>query len=114
MVTGLRRGELTGLKWQDVDFENLQIDVQRSVVDQVVGRCKTEASQKPVPMDGALATVLHYWRADVVPSARRLGLRQPENARPTTVLAGNTAEMLCAARSKEHWHQKANRLALVP
>ncbi len=35
MVTGLRRGELTGLKWKDIDFENLQIDVQRSVVDQV-------------------------------------------------------------------------------
>ena len=51
MVTGLRRGELAGLKWQDIDFANLQIDVQRSVVNQVVGRCKTEASQKPVPID---------------------------------------------------------------
>lgn len=33
MVTGLRRGELDGLKWQDVDFQQLQIDVQRSVVN---------------------------------------------------------------------------------
>ena len=38
MVTGLCRGELAGLKWQDIDFANLQIYVQRSVVDQVVGR----------------------------------------------------------------------------
>jgi hypothetical protein len=46
MVTGLRRGELAGLKWADIDFLNLQINVTRSVVDQHVGKCKTEISQK--------------------------------------------------------------------
>jgi integrase len=61
MTTGLRRGELAGLKWQDIDFENMQIDVNRSVVSQVVGRCKTEASQKPVPMDGCTAQLLQSW-----------------------------------------------------
>jgi integrase len=61
MTTGLRRGELAGLKWKDIDFENMQIDVNRSVVSQVVGRCKTEASQKPVPMDGCTAQLLQSW-----------------------------------------------------
>ncbi len=61
MSTGLRRGELTGIKWGDIDFENLLIDVQRSVVDQVVGRCKTEASQKPVPLDAYTAQDLRAW-----------------------------------------------------
>ena len=61
MTTGLRRGELAGLKWQDIDFESMQIDVNRSVVSQVVGRCKTEASQKPVPMDGCTAQLLQSW-----------------------------------------------------
>lgn len=42
---GFVAAKLAGLKWQDIDFENLQIDVQRSVVDQVVGLCKTEASR---------------------------------------------------------------------
>ena len=51
MATGLRRGELCGIKWRDIEFENLLIDVRRSVVNQVVGRCKTETSQKPVPLD---------------------------------------------------------------
>ena len=45
MVTGLRRGELAGLKWEDIDLLNLQINVSRSVVDQHVGKCKTEVSQ---------------------------------------------------------------------
>ena len=61
MATGLRRGELTGIKWGDLDFANLLIDVQRSVVDQVVGRCKTEASQKPVPLDEHTAQDLLAW-----------------------------------------------------
>lgn len=61
MATGLRRGELAGLKWQDIDFENLQVDVNKSVVSQVVGRCKTEASQKPVPLDEYTAQDLLAW-----------------------------------------------------
>ncbi len=47
--TGLRRSELFALKWKDVDFAAEHISVTRSIVNQVVGTCKTEASQKPVP-----------------------------------------------------------------
>jgi len=36
--------------------------VTRSIVFQVVGPCKTEASQKPVPLDPRLAEALHTWR----------------------------------------------------
>jgi integrase len=61
--TGLRVGELLGLKWSDVDFENEQLHVTRSVVDQVVGDCKTEPSQKPVPLDSFLAQELLTWRS---------------------------------------------------
>jgi len=61
MVTGLRRGELTGIQWGDIDFANLLIDVRRSVVDQVVGRCKTEASQKQLPIDEYTARDLLDW-----------------------------------------------------
>jgi integrase len=61
MVTGLRRGELAGLKWADIDFLNLQINVSRSVVEQHVGRCKTEVSQKPVPIDEYIAADLLEW-----------------------------------------------------
>jgi integrase len=56
--TGLRRGELIGLQWQDVDFESLVIHVRRSVVMMVEGAPKTEASAKDVPLDAALAESL--------------------------------------------------------
>ena len=61
MVTGLRRSELAGLKWEDVDFLDLHINVTRSVVDQHVGKCKTEVSQKPVPIDEWIAADLLEW-----------------------------------------------------
>ncbi len=61
--TGLRRGELIGLRWEDVDFENLVLHVRRSVVFMVEGVPKTEASQKDVPLDAQLAEGLWAWRS---------------------------------------------------
>jgi integrase len=64
MVTGLRRGELAGLKWKDFDAQRLVLSVTRSVVDQQVGKCKTEASRKPVPIDQYIAQDLLEWRRE--------------------------------------------------
>src|SRR5216683_5392948 len=60
--TGLRRGELIGLRWQDVDFENLVLHIRRSVVAMVEGAPKTEASLKDVPLDAQTAESLWAWR----------------------------------------------------
>jgi integrase len=51
-----------GLKWSDVDFAAGEIRLSRAEVHQHVGDMKTEASQKPVPMDGALLEALQDWR----------------------------------------------------
>jgi hypothetical protein len=48
-ASGLRRSEPLALKWSDVDFDELQINVRRSIYLNVVGKCKTAASRKPVP-----------------------------------------------------------------
>lgn len=61
-VTGLRRGELFGLKWQDIDFADAEIRIVRSVVDQVEGPPKTLASRRPIPMSSELASALANWR----------------------------------------------------
>lgn len=61
-VTGLRRGELVGLKWDDIDFENGKIHIRRSLVDQIEGEPKTEASKRPIPLEPALAFALETWK----------------------------------------------------
>lgn len=61
VATDLRRSELFALKWKDVDFNSKQIYVTRSIVQNVVGICKTESSQKPVPAHDDLLETLREW-----------------------------------------------------
>jgi integrase len=64
MTLGLRRGELAGLCWCDIDFQNLTVAVQRSLVDQHVGKCKTEVSRKLMPLDRFTAADLMAWQGE--------------------------------------------------
>ena len=63
-LTGIRRSELMGLQWHDLDFIGRKINIMRSVVDQAIGKCKTEASRKPVVMDENIAQALIAWRQE--------------------------------------------------
>lgn len=59
--SGLRRGELIGLQWTDIDFAKKQMNVIRSVVEMVPGNVKTEASKKAVPLDDFMIEELLAW-----------------------------------------------------
>ena len=61
-TTGLRRGELIGLRWGDISFEANQASVIRSVWRNVEGNTKTEASRKPVPLHPAVLDELRRWK----------------------------------------------------
>jgi integrase len=60
--TGLRQSELFGLKWGAINFAQGTMSVTRSVVYGVVGPCKTESSQKPVPVHPTVSEALAKWR----------------------------------------------------
>jgi len=87
--TGLRMSELFGLKWKDVDFRTSEVSVIRSIVMQVTGPCKTEASQKPIPLDSYLAEALRVWQQhsrfkrpeDWIFASPRVNGRNPVNRR---------------------------------
>ena len=61
-VTGLRKSEVVGLKWVDIDFEHSTLYVRRSVVDGRIGPPKTQASKLALPLSPALAYALNQWR----------------------------------------------------
>ena len=56
--TGLRACEIAGLKWGNINWRKLVIDVRNGVVAGRENTTKTEASEKPLPLDPALATAL--------------------------------------------------------
>ena len=64
--SGLRVGELLGLKWEDVDFKKNLIHIRRSIVKQKIGPPKTEASQKPIPLNQELAKALRLWKMKTI------------------------------------------------
>jgi integrase len=68
VTTGLRRSELLALKWSDVDFSSLELNVVRSIYLRIVGNCKTEASRKPVPLDAHVAADLWLWKRASIPT----------------------------------------------
>ena len=61
-TSALRRSELRGLKWEDLDFEGLWLRLRRGLVRKEVTKMKTKASRKGVPMNPELAEILLTWR----------------------------------------------------
>lgn len=59
---GLRRGELLALKWSDIDFKEMTIDVNKAVKKTAsgyaIGEPKNEASKAAVPFDDELKELL--------------------------------------------------------
>jgi hypothetical protein len=73
-LAGMRRSELMGLEWCDLNFFEMRINIVRPVVDQVVGNCKTEVSRKPFVMDEHIASAHGMATGKHVHNSHRFGL----------------------------------------
>jgi integrase len=75
--TGLRQGELLGLKWEEVDLEGTKLSVRRSlkVTDQglVLGPTKNKASCRSVPLNRSAVAALKVHRLRQNEERLRLG-----------------------------------------
>ncbi|TAM79570.1 MAG: site-specific integrase [Acidobacteria bacterium] len=63
---GLRVSELLGLRWGDIDLNNLTVKIQRGVVGGDVNPTKTDASESALPLDPDLAEALLQHKARAV------------------------------------------------
>ncbi len=63
--TGLRIGEILGLRWQDVDFGQRKLTVAQAIYRGTVGTPKTKGSKRSVPLSERLLAALasHYSRS---------------------------------------------------
>ena len=66
-TAGLQRGELAGLQWQDVDFGNMTISIERNVVHTtksgtVVNTPKTANSVRTIPLFPKVAALLQEYK----------------------------------------------------
>lgn len=63
VMTGLRRGEICGLKWSDIDFEDKKLRIERSVAVKKgggvsIGETKTQTGTRNIFMPPSVAQVL--------------------------------------------------------
>ncbi len=67
MCLGLRASELVGLQWGDFDWKNRYVTIQRGVVIGRVDEVKTRYSNKAIPLDPVLASMLLAYRRQAGP-----------------------------------------------
>jgi integrase len=79
---GLRVSEITALKWEDLEVDDRQLLVQRSVVNGRVDDVKTEYSRDHVPIHGSLLEVLLAWAKDCPPTKGGWMFPSPLTDRP--------------------------------
>lgn len=62
LQTGLRAGELSGLKWKDVDWDNRMLNVERSVnvinCELIVGEPKSKSGHRKIPLTEEAVEIL--------------------------------------------------------
>jgi integrase len=78
VLCGLRRGEIIGLKWEDIDFGNGSFFVRRSVYNEkgvgtVPGNTKNYTSMRQLELPGTITPILRGIRAEQ--AERRLKLQ---------------------------------------
>ena len=71
VMTGLRRGEICGIKWSDIDFNEGTLCIKRSVSTKEgggvsIGETKTGAGVRTITMPPSVATLLWKKRSDAI------------------------------------------------
>ena len=78
MATGMRRGELLGLKWSDVDWDKQTVNVSQNVIYTrkegiIVGTPKTKSSIRTIALPPTALDVLKEYKAYQAQERLRLG-----------------------------------------
>ena len=82
--TGMRRGEILGLKWQDIDFEEKTINVRRQLTNTENGTChdlplKTEKAKRTIFISDEVIAALERQRQRIKDNKKMLWSEYEDN-----------------------------------
>jgi integrase len=90
--TGMRRGEMAGLRWPDIDLANSVLHIETELVqlgwEVDEDTPKTEASAAPVPIDKQAVALLKAWRKAQMADQAAMGPDWAKSGRVFTQLSG--------------------------
>jgi len=81
-LTGLRIGEILGLRWKDVDFNSSEIRVEQACYRGLIGSPKTKGSRRTLPMPEPLVVALERHRGRLSAQAEEELVFQTRNRTP--------------------------------
>jgi integrase len=121
-MTGMRQGELLGLRWRDVDWKAMRIRVRRQYIRGHWSTPKSRSGERSVPMATRVAEELHQHRkCSSFPAEDDLVFAQPETGEvlPQSPLRQRFKSALKAAgvreiRFHDLRHTFATRMAASP
>ena len=63
LATGMRRGEVFGLTWDDLDFEKAELRVRHNLQNGKLSEPKTHSSKRYITLDGGTIEKLKKWKS---------------------------------------------------
>lgn len=79
--TGGRCGEVLGLNWEDVDFENKLLTINKALIrvngKHFINTTKTKCSDRTILIPDALIDILKEWKLEQATTAKELSLPTP-------------------------------------
>ena len=82
-MTGLRQGELLGLRWRDIDWPAARVRVRQSYVRGEFGRPKSKRSTRSIPLADRIAGELdRHFKASAFQSDDNLVFANPRTGKP--------------------------------
>lgn len=82
--TGMRRGEILGIRWEDIDLQHRRLSVRQTVLNIeykiVIADVKTPMSRRTVDLEPRTIAVLKQWKLDQLEQRVALGLRPKDDS----------------------------------
>ncbi|WP_422487329.1 site-specific integrase [Gudongella sp. DL1XJH-153] len=123
MLTGLRKGEITALTWDDIDFENLSIHVNKAITQfknrddegnnyvREIKEPKTKSSNRYVPITEELAVLLKKHKQRMLQQNLKAGKSSKEY---NIVFQSTNGTHLMQANVSRSWRNVLKRAEVDP